>query len=294
MQQDAVRQRIREKKRVALTSVLAALLLTGLKLLVGLMTNSLGILSEAAHSGLDLVAAVMTYFAVSLADRPPDSAHTYGHGKVENVSALFETLLLMLTCAWIIWEAIGRLAGGHPEVRAGVWGYAVIIFAVVVDLGRSRALSRIARKHQSQALEADALHFSSDVASSLVVLSGLVFVSLGFPWVDSLAALLVAVLVLVVSYRLGRRAVDALMDRAPEGLRGQVRAAIAGVEGVREVRRVRLRQAGTTIFVDTVVAIDPLAPFVQAHAIADEVEHAVRGVHAAADVIVHTEPEEGQ
>lgn len=289
-EQAALAQKIREKKRVALTSVLAALLITGLKLGVGLKTNSLGILSEAAHSGLDLVAAVMTYFAVSLADRPADSSHLYGHGKIENVSALFETLLLMLTCGWIIREAINRLATGESLVQASIWGYGVIVFAILVDIGRSRALGKMAKKHHSQALEADALHFSSDVASSLVVLAGLVFVSLGYHWVDSVAALAVAILVLAVCWRLGRRTVDALMDRAPDGLRAEIRSAIAAVAGVREVLRVRLRQSGSMIFVDTTITIDQALPFEQAHAIADEVEHAVRAVRPAADVVVHAEP----
>lgn len=289
-EQTALAQKIKEKKRVALTSVLAALLITGLKLLVGLKTNSLGILSEAAHSGLDLVAAAMTYFAVSLADRPADSSHLYGHGKIENVSALFETLLLMMTCGWIIREAVGRLVSGQAPVESSVWGYAVIVFAIAVDISRSRALGRMAKKHHSQALEADAMHFSSDVASSLVVLAGLVFVSLGRPWMDSIAALAVAVLVLVVCFRLGRRTVDALMDRAPDGLRAELRTAIAAVEGVREVLRVRLRMSGSMIFVDTTITVDPSMPFEQAHAVADVVELAVRRVHPAADVIVHTEP----
>ncbi len=203
---------VREKKNIALSSVLAAVLLTAMKLVVGLMTNSLGLLSEAAHSGLDFLAALITYFAVTVSDRPPDEDHQYGHGKMENVSALFETILLLVTCGWIIWEAVTRLVTRTSHVEASAWAYVVVAISIAIDFTRSRALSRVAKKHHSQALEADALHFSSDIWSSLTVLAGLFCVSLGYSSVDSIAALAVALLVLFVSYRLGRRTIDALMS----------------------------------------------------------------------------------
>ena len=170
---------VREKKRAALNSVLAALALTGMKLVVGLLTRSLGILAEAAHSGLDLVAAFITFLAVRVSDRPADRAHTYGHGKVENFSALVETLLLFVTCAWIIYEAVHRLFVKRVEVTPDVWAFLAVILSISVDISRSRMLYRAARKHNSQALEADALHFSTDVWSSSVVLGGLALVWLG-------------------------------------------------------------------------------------------------------------------
>ncbi len=203
---------VNEKKKVALSSVLAALVITSMKLVVGLTTNSLGILSEAAHSGLDLMAAFMTYIAVSLSDRKPDREHQFGHGKIENLSALFETILLVVTCGWIIYEAAQRLFFREAKIEASIWGFLVIGISIVVDISRSRALSRVAKKYHSQALEADALHFSSDVWSSAVVILGLVFVSLGYFWVDAVAAFSVAVLVLVVSFRLGRRTINVLID----------------------------------------------------------------------------------
>jgi len=283
-------KKIDEKKRVALISVFGALLITGLKLFVGIQTNSLGILSEAAHSGLDLVAAFITYFAVSISDKPPDEKHNYGHGKVENVSAFVETLLLILTCAWIIYEAIHRLMMRTVEIDVNIWGFAVIIFAIIVDMSRARALSRVAKKYNSQALEADALHFSSDIWSSLVVIVGLFFVSIGFAWVDAISAMAVALLVLFVSYRLGRRTIDALMDRVPDGVDAEIRSIVQGIPGVEKVRNIRLRTSGGKLFVDTTVAIRRTSPFMHAHTIMDRIEKAIREKHQNADIVVHAEP----
>jgi cation diffusion facilitator family transporter len=173
----------REKRMAALNSVVAAIFLTGMKIVVGLLTGSLGILSEAAHSGLDLVAAAVTFFAVRLSSRAPDKRHTYGYGKVENLSALFETLLLLLTCVWIIYEAIRRLFFEEVEVEASIWAFIIMAISIVVDISRSRMLYRTARKYGSQALEADALHFSTDIWSSSVVIGGLFLVSLS-EWLE--------------------------------------------------------------------------------------------------------------
>jgi cation diffusion facilitator family transporter len=281
---------INEKKAIALSSVGAAVVLAGTKLTVGLATNSLGILSEAAHSGLDLLAALITFVAVSVSDKPADEDHRYGHGKMENISALFETGLLLITCGWIIWEAIHRLMGRGVHVEANVWSFAVVGFAIVIDFSRSRALRRVARKYNSQALEADALHFSSDIWSSLTVLAGLLFVSIGHPSFDSIAAIGVAFLVLFVSYRLGRRTIDALMDRVPAGLAGTVELTVKAVEGVEEVRSVRLRMSGAKLFIDMTVAIKRTITFERAHRIMDEIEKAVYAVQPNADLVVHAEP----
>jgi len=285
---------IREKKNVAFSSVIAAVFLTALKLAVGLQTNSLGMLSEAAHSGLDLIAAALTYVAVRIADRPPDREHHYGHGKIENVSALLQTILLFITCAWIIWEAVHRLITQESHVDATIWSFMVMGIAIIVDVSRSRALTRIAKRYNSQALEADALHFSSDVWSSAVVILGLIFVSLGYPVVDALAAIGVALLVLFVSYRLGRRTIDALMDRVPEGLSERVLQAIQSVQGVEDVRSIRLRSSGARVFVDAVVAIRRTTPFERAHMIVDAVERAVHELLPSIDVVIHPEPYESQ
>ena len=208
----------REKRLVAMSSVGVAVILTGGKLAVGLMTGSLGILSEAAHSGLDLVAAVVTFLAVRASSRPADSAHSYGHGKIENLSALFETLLLLGTCAWIIYEAIERLFFKEVAVEVSWWAFAVVLVSIALDYSRSRALLRVARKYQSQALEADALHFSTDIWSSGVVLAGLGLLLLadhtGSAWLrkaDTVAALGVAGIVIWISYRLGRKTIADLL-----------------------------------------------------------------------------------
>jgi cation diffusion facilitator family transporter len=284
--------KIDEKKQVALVSVIAAIFITAMKLVVGIQTNSLGILSEAAHSGLDLVAALITYFAVRVSDRPPDEEHHYGHGKVENVSAFMETLLLFVTCAWIVWEAINRLAFRTPHVEMNIWGYIVITVAIVVDISRSRVLSKVAKKYHSQALEADALHFSSDIWSSLVVLAGLMFISIGYAWVDAVAAIAVAILVLFVSYRLGRRTIDALMDRVPSGISEDVQKILQRVDGVEKIQHVRLRTSGGKLFIDATVSVRRTLLFHQVHHIMDVIEKSIQDSYPNADVIVHAEPVE--
>lgn len=280
----------KEKKAIALSSVAAAVFLTGMKLGVGLWTNSLGILSEAAHSGLDLMAALITYFAVTVSDKPADEEHQYGHGKMENVSALFETILLVVTCGWIIWEAVERLMAGGVHVDANIWSFVVIIVSIGIDYSRSKALYRVARKHRSQALEADALHFSTDIWSSLTVLIGLVLVSFGYPAFDALAALVVAILVLFVSYRLARRTIDALMDRVSPEVTRDIDRLVRSVEGVEVIRSLRVRNSGARMFVDTTVGIRRTLPFERAHNIMDEIESTVVAAYAGADVTVHAEP----
>ena len=279
-----------EKRRVALTSVFAAILLTTMKLAVGLWTGSLGILSEALHSALDLLAAMITFFAVRVADKPPDADHQFGHGKIENLSALVETLLLLATCGWILYEAWERLTGGGVHVDVNIWAFAVIIISIGVDFGRSRALMKVARKYQSQALEADALHFSTDIFSSLVVLVGLISVLVGFPEADAIAAAIVAGIVIWISVRLARRTIDGLMDRAPEGLREQVERAVLDVDGVESIRALRLRSAGAEVFINLVIGVQRTTFFDHVHGIVDRVEDSVRAAVPRGDVIVHAEP----
>ncbi|HEY44656.1 MAG TPA: cation-efflux pump [Anaerolineae bacterium] len=288
--------RDREKKFVALSSVVAAVFLTLIKLVVGILTGSLGILSEAAHSGLDLVAAGVTWFAVSVSSRPPDREHTYGHGKIENLSALFETFLLLLTCVWIIYEAIQRLFFKEVEIEANIWAFLVMLISIAIDFSRSRALYRVARKHKSQALEADALHFSTDIWSSSVVIGGLVLVRLsdllGAEWLvkaDAVAALGVAGIVMYVSVRLGMRTISALLDAAPAGLRDEI-AYAALVPGVLEVKRARIRIAGPETFADLTLVVSHDTTLEQAHEIADQAEAVVCQIMPGADVVVHIEP----
>lgn len=288
----------REKSKVAMWSLSAALALVTIKLIVGLATNSLGILSEALHSGLDVVATGMTWWAVWFAGKPADTDHTYGHGKVENLSALAETAILAVVCVWIVYEAVARMFfRAELHVETSVWAFVVVVGAIGVDGWRARALSRAARKYQSQALQADALHFSTDIWSSLVVLVGLAGVwgaeHWGMQWLvqaDSVAALLVAMLVLSVSYRLARNAIDELLDRTSAEQINRVRRAAASVAGVESVHDVRVRRSGAAVFSDLTVTASRHHSFEQAHELADQVGQAVRDELAGADVVVHVEP----
>ncbi len=289
----------KEKRQAAFSSVVAAVFLTVLKLVVGLMTGSLGILAEAAHSGLDLVAALVTFFAVRIADRPPDESYRYGYGKVENLSALIETLLLLITCVWIIYEAIQRLFFKPVEIEATLWAFGVMVISIIVDISRSRILYRAARKYNSQALEADALHFSTDIWSSAVVLVGLGLVwlsgRLGPEWAwlvkgDAVAALVVAAIVVYVSIQLGKRAVMVLLDVAPRGLAQRIAAEASQVAGVQSLGPVRLRQAGASVFVDLVVNVDRSASLEEAHQIAEMVDQHITGIVPRGDVVVHVDP----
>jgi len=292
----------KEKRDAAFSSVVAAIFLTVLKLVVGLLTGSLGILAEAAHSGLDLVAALVTFFAVRLSDRPPDKRHLYGYGKVENLSALIETLLLLVTCVWIIYEAIQRLFFKPVEVEASVWAFGVMIVSIVVDVSRSRILYRAAQKYKSQALEADALHFSTDIWSSSVVIVGLGLVWLSgrlsseWEWLvkgDAIAALAVALIVVYVSLQLGRRAVAVLLDAAPPGLAERVVDEVKQVPGVESVGPVRVRQAGAEVFVDLTVKVSRSASLQEAHQIATAVDARVSRLLHRGDVVVHVDPIRG-
>ncbi|MDO8606274.1 MAG: cation diffusion facilitator family transporter [Phaeospirillum sp.] len=243
------------KQSVALSSVFASAVMTVMKLVVGLMTGSLGVLSEAAHSLLDMGAAILTWFAVRIGDQPADERHPYGHGKVESVSALIETGLLFITAAWIIKEAIGRLTAETVEVESSWWSVAVIVVSILIDIGRSRALSKVAKETGSQALEADALHFSSDILSSSAVLVGLGLVWLGWPKGDAVAALGVACFVILAGWRLGTRTIDVLVDAAPQGIAERIEEVAASVSGIARVELVRARPAGPIVFAEVVIKV---------------------------------------
>ena len=287
----------REKRAVAGNSVLAALAITGLKIVVGLATGSLGILSEAAHSGLDLIAALVTFFSVRVSDKPADADHQYGHGKVENFSAFIETGLLLLTCVWIVSEALKRLFFHRVEIEPSLAAFFVMFLSIAIDTWRSRALGRIASKYDSQALEADALHFSTDVWSSSVVILGLALVEIGriyrVEWLrqaDPIAALFVASVVVYVSWRLARKTIDALLDAAPVGVRNQILGRIGEVDGVLEVERIRIRRAGNRYFADVSVGLARSFTFQRSEQVAAEVTARVHEVLPDADVMVHSVP----
>jgi len=289
-----------EKRTVALHSLLSAIAITFLKLVVGLSTRSLGILSEAAHSGLDLVAAFITLLSVRVSDKPADAEHQYGHGKVENFSAFLETGLLLLTCIWIVWEAARRLGGHHAvHIEPSLTAFGVLFASMAVDWWRSGALRRIARKYDSQALEADALHFSTDVFSSGVVALGLFLVLMGDAWqrpwlakADSIAALIVSVVIVYVSWRLARQTIDALLDAAPAGYRGRIMDAALKVNGVIEVERVRVRRAGNRYFADLTVGLARNVTFQRSDQVVAEISASVHGILPDSDVVIHSVPRE--
>jgi cation diffusion facilitator family transporter len=280
-----------EKEQVALSSIAASAGLTVAKAAVGLSTGSLAILSEAGHSLIDLGATVMTYAAVRVSSKPADAEHHYGHGKVESVSALGETALLFLLSGVVIWEAVKRLVDHETHaVVATVWAFGVIGVSMAVDFFRSRALSRTAKQTQSQALEADALHFSSELWASLAVLIGLVGVHFGLWWADSGAALLVAVLVCSAGWRLGRRTIDTLTDTAPKGAAEKITAIAARVAGVVAVEHVRVRGVGDKTFIDLTVGVSRTLPLDRVSAIRDAVEAALRQQMPGAEPAVTTNP----
>jgi cation diffusion facilitator family transporter len=287
---------IQEKKRAALLSIGSAMLLLSLKTFLVWRTSSLGVLSEALHSGLDLVAAVITFLSVRVSDQPADARHPYGHGKFENFSAFLETGLLILTAIYIIYEAFSRLFFHSVHIQPSLTAILVLLAALAIDITRARALNKVARAHTSEALEADALHFSTDVWSTIVVILGIALVWAGetwnLPWLvyaDSLAALAVAGVILWVSSMLGRRTVDALLDAAPVGLQNEITDTIGQMEGVLRVERVRVRRAGNRHFVDATVSVPRSANLERVHALTDAIERRVSEI-VPADVVVHTEP----
>ena len=282
----------KEKKRVAGISVIAAIFLTSFKLLIGLLTGSLGILSEALHSGLDLVAAVITYFSVRMSDKPADKNHHFGHGKIENFSALIETILLVITCAWIVFEATNRLISGNTHIQVTKWSYLVVVSSIIIDVTRSRALYKVARKYNSQALEADALHFSTDIWSSAVVLVGLLCANFGIYAADAIAALGVAIIVLSISFRLGKRAVNVLLDRSPAHLRNEIATIIKSVPEVIHFHDLKVRVAGAETFINVTIHVNPGLRINEAHAISHKVEALICQKISRCKVQVHYEPSE--
>ncbi len=273
--------------------MVAALALIGLKLGTGLATGSLGLLSEAVHSGTDLIAALLTFFAVGVAGRPADTGHQYGHGKAEHLAALAEGTILVLASFVIVWRAIGRLHGsGQAQVDARWYAFVVLGVVIVIDAGRTIASARAAQRYGNAALTANALHFASDMVGSIAVLIGLLLVRQGHHDADAVAALFVAVLVLIAAGRLMRRNVDVLMDRVPADAEEAARRAIARMEPGVELRRLRMRQAAGRYFADVVIGVSGDVAVGQGHAAADAVERAVQAALPEADVVVHVEPQE--
>ena len=289
-------EEVQEKKRAALLSVASAVLLVLLKTFLVVRTGSLGVLSEALHSSLDLIAAIITFLSVRVSDQPADEKHPYGHGKFENFSAFVETALLLITALFIIYEGFDRLFFHQVHIQPSVVAIVVLFIALAIDFTRSRSLTRVSRKFRSEALEADALHFSTDVWSTIVVISGIAIAWVGqawnLPWLmyaDAIAGLVVAAVILWVGSRMGKRTIDALLDAAPDGLQQEIYRAIARMDGVLDVDRVRVRRAGNRHFVDATVSVARTASLEQVHALSDAIEKRVSEI-VPADVMVHAEP----
>jgi cation diffusion facilitator family transporter len=280
------------QRRTALVSIVAAVVLIAVKLATGLATGSLGLLSEAAHSGTDLVAAVLTFFAVGVAVRPPDPGHLYGHGKAEHLAALAEAAILVVVALFIANEAAGRLTGTGPDLDVAWWAFVVIAFVIVLDASRALVSLRAARRWQSPAFTTSAVHFGSDMAGSTAVLVGLVAARSGYEDGDAIAALFVAVLVVIAASRLIRLNVDVLMDRVPAREHDAALAAIAELAPDVQLRRLRMRRAARHHFADVVIGVPPAAGVEQAHQAASAVEEAVERAVPGADVVVHVEPSE--
>ena len=292
----------KEKRAAATASITAAALLTALKLGVGIATNSLGVMADAAHSALDLLAAGMTYVAVRIAAFPPDPGHPYGHGKIENLSALIETLLLIAACAWIMWEAVDRIVFSHVIVSPSVWAVAAMVVTIIVDYSRVRMLQRVAKKHRSQALEANAMHFTSDMLSSTVVLAGLgvLYVAQALPessmlrpWLeraDALAALGISLIILRISWKLGKKAVNVLLDAGDIVLAAKIREALCALPGIHSVQGIRSRCSGPDVFVDIELCVDTGLTLDEGEQIKAKVEAFVRGMEEHATVNVMLAP----
>ena len=288
-----------EKLGAAITSLIAAGCVGALKLITGLLTGSLGMLSESAHSGIDIVAAGITLFSVQVSDRPADEDHNYGHGKIESLSAFVETVLMLGSCVWIVYEAVERIFLHPVALRLHLWPFAVLLLSMIVDYFRSRALMHVARRHASEALEADALHFSTDVWSSAAVMAGLFAAWAGQRWkiphlelADSFAALLVAAVILRVSWRLARRTMDALLDATPAQTRRELIRAIGRIDGVLDIERVRVRRSGNAYFADLSLGLARNLTFQRSEQIVGDATATVQKILPGADVVVHSMPRE--
>jgi cation diffusion facilitator family transporter len=279
-----------DKEKAALASIAASAGLTTAKAFVGLLTGSLAILSEAGHSLLDLSATVLTYFAIRISGKPADAEHQYGHGKMESVTALAETALLFLLTGVVIWEALQRLTGQAHAVKATVVAFVIVACSIVIDFFRARALERVAKKTHSEALQADALHFSSDMWSSVAVLIGLAGVALGYPSADAIAAVVVAIFICIAGWRLGRRTIDTLTDTAPVGVSERVTSIARRMPGVVGVDRVRARPGGAMLFVDLSVGVSRTLPLDRVSAIKERLTSAIRDEIPQAEVTITTEP----
>lgn len=279
-----------KKEKVAISSILAGISLTLMKFIVGILTGSIGIISEAIHSLLDLAAAIMTFFAVRFGDRPADKDHHYGHGKIESVSALIETGLLFITSFWIISESIHKITTNDLSIKVEWYAFAVMIISIIVDFSRSRALTKVAKETGSKALEADALHFSSDILSSSVVLIGLTLSLFGIHGADAFAAIGVAIFVGLAGYRLGKSTIDTLIDKAPNGIYEEVENIIKENTEILDIERMRIRHSGSHTHIELTLLINRKLSTEKTKEISNNIEFKIKENIKDADLIIHTKP----
>jgi len=284
--------RNRKKLSIAKSSMFAAIFIVFLKFLAAYFSGSLGVLSELFHSSTDLIATIATILSVKFSSKPPDEMHNYGHEKIESFSALFQVIILIGMCAYLVYESIERIIN-HVPVQISIFTFSVILICVFIDISRSRALMKVAKETKSQALEADSLHFASDVWSSVVVLIGMLFTYFNLsPLADPVSAIIVSILIIVATFRLTKRAFDSLMDRVPPGLREKIFKEIKSMEGVEGIKNFRLRSSGSKIFIDMVILIARTKMFSRTHEIMDSVERRINELAPGADIVIHSEPTE--
>nr|MDO8100635.1 cation-efflux pump [Candidatus Njordarchaeota archaeon] len=279
-----------ERQRATVFGVVAASFLTGIKLLAGILSNSLAVLAEAAHSALDLASAVAGFYAIKVSLRPADSEHQYGHGKADTLGGLFAGLLLLLTCGWIMLEGVSRLLLRSVELDITILTFAVIVISIAVDVERTIVFRKIGRKTNSPTIQGESLHFASDIASSSAVLAGLFLITMGYLMIDTLLAMGIALYFAYTSIHLIAVRTGDLLDRAPAGLRTTIEETAGSVKGVKSSRNIRVRRSGSRLFVDMTVNIDQRTPLVASHTIASKVEKAVKRKFKGADVLVHVNP----
>jgi len=282
--------RNKKKLNIARSSMYAAIFIVVMKFLAAYLSGSLGVLSELFHSSTDLIATIATIISVKYSSKPPDEMHNYGHEKIESFSALFQVFILVAMCAYLVYESIDRIIT-HVPVHINIFTFLVILICIFIDISRSRALMKVAKETKSQALEADSLHFASDIWSSVVVLIGMLFTYFNLtPLADPISAIIVSVLIIAASFRLTKRAFDSLMDRVPQGLRENIYKEIISMDGVEGIKNFRLRGSGSKIFVDMVILIARTQMFSRTHEIMDSVERRVTELSPDADVVIHSEP----
>jgi cation diffusion facilitator family transporter len=288
--EDALRNS--KKLNIARSSMFAAIFIVFIKFIAAYFSGSLGVLSELFHSSTDLVATIATIVSVKYSSKPPDEMHNYGHEKIESFSALFQVIILVGMCAYLIYESVERIINNVP-VHISIFTFSVILICIFIDISRSRALMKVAKETKSQALEADSLHFASDVWSSVVVLIGMVFTYFNLtPLADPLSAIAVSIIIVIATFRLTKKAFDALMDRVPPGLRAEISMDISSMDGVEGIKSFRVRSSGSKIFIDMVILIARTKMFSRTHEIMDSVERRIKELAPNADIVIHSEPTE--